>query len=163
MSLAPVNLAAEWAKFRHHNAGKRRRDWRRRWLNWALNARGSPADRGAPAPAEAAAEQPARPVDRRAVTWGRPPEWWRKFDPTQQSKTRAWVERGTWRGIGGPPGSPNCLIEAELAEAAVAERARRLREQPELGMMPLKGGGKAAEPAAAERDAGPAPLQREAG
>lgn len=98
----------------------------------------------------AAAEPLPPPVDperRRRLWWGRDQDWWRQFDPSQQTRVRKWVETGKWSGLGGAPGSGACVVDAELAEAAVAERVRRLARQPEL-LMGVAGGRSLAE----ERD-----------
>jgi len=135
--LPEVNLAAEWAKFKIHQGETRRRldVWRRRWLNWALNARAAPGN-------GAVASEPAQVASnprRRDELWGRDADWWQQFAVAGRLHAAAWVD-GHWRtSWGRPPDDPQCGLERELVAAAIAERARRLREQPEL-VMPLAGG-----------------------
>lgn len=144
----PVDLDRQYTRLRNKRGKERHTlaEWRGIWLSWALDGHDAPSGHGDAPPAEtssseASAESRAR---YQAATWDRPVDWWRKFDPSQQTKARKWVEHGEWRGITGPPGSPNCAIDPELAAAAVAERAKRLREQPTL-LLPSNGGADAAE------------------
>lgn len=135
--LGPVNLDQEWRIFRQHTTGQVARDWRSRWLKFALQGRALPNGQDAapglaavPAGADIGEALAASRARHEGVTWGRSIDWWRQFDPIQQTKVRVWVERGEWRGLTGPPGSPNCAIDDELAAAAVAERAKRIGASP---------------------------------
>jgi hypothetical protein len=72
--------------------------------------------------------------------WGETPDWWRRFDPSQQLRVRRWVEKGIWHSAGPPPDEPGCVLDPDLAAVAVAERRRRRAQEPEL-LLPIEGGG----------------------
>jgi hypothetical protein len=130
-----ADLDAQWRRFRNRNAGEADTParWRGRWLNWAEEAKPM-AGNGADPPAgegqlAARPERPAEPPEQlaRRLWWGRSPDWWNRFPTNDRLHAQAWVDRGTWgeRWFGGPPGSPDCKLDAELAQAAVAERVHR--------------------------------------
>ena len=121
VDLAEVNLAAEWAKFRHHHAGKKHRDWRRRWFNWALNARVAPGESAAPNGRDAG--PPAGPVEPEATARRETPPDWQRYPLKWRSAARRFVDGVWWPGDGPMPGETGCQMPGELMAWCIEQRA----------------------------------------
>ena len=134
VSLGDVNLAAEWVKFRHHHAGKKRRDWRRRWLNWALNARAASASA---APADDA-DPPAGSAEPEATARRDTPPDWQHYPLKWRSAARRFVDGVWWPGDGPMPGEAGCQMPGELTAWCIEQRALSAEPAKVANTAPVK-------------------------
>lgn len=127
--LTPVNLAAEWTKFRARSSGPPDHG---RWIGWAMNARAAPGPEAEPSP-----EAPVSLAQqRRTAFWaglpdaGRQPIEWR-------ARLQGWAEKDFWLpAFGAKPGEPDCGAPAELVAYAIAKQRERWEALAKLASTP---------------------------